>query len=427
MKKTILILTFAILFALNQTEIFAKNYCNSGGSVTAGSGNESSEVNVKTATGYYNRAIAEFGYGNIPAAIENMNKAIELKPDYGDALSYRGYFYKLQNQNDKSISDYLAANKIKNNINGYFTAVPYALTGNKDEAFKWLDIAIAGPDNKPSLDAIINDKDLESLHSDPRWNTFIKKDWFSAYEKLINEGNNKITANDLDGALSVWNKAIETEPKNDIAYGQRAITYIRKGDAENAMKDLNEAIRLKPENSTYYGNRAYIYKELGKNKEALSDYDKAIQLDPQNMVYADRAIIKEKINMSDPSVADDLKTHLDAYYNDDFYSFYLGTNYFINNKMNESINYLSKAISIKPEGDYYLMRGKAYFANKEIDKAINDYGEAINIKNDDGEAYYFRGTAKGEKLDKDGACSDWRKAESLGYKDPNGYIRDICK
>jgi len=88
---------------------------------------------------------------------------------------------------------------------------------------------------------------------------------------------------------------------------------------------------------------------------------------------------------------------------------------------------LSKAISIKPEGDYYLMRGKAYFANKEIDKAINDYGEAINIKNDDGEAYYFRGTAKGEKLDKDGACSDWRKAESLGYKDPNGYIRDICK
>jgi len=427
MKKAILILSFATLFSFNQNKIVASNLSKSELTFSNSKANVNpDDVKNKTANGYFNRALAEFGYGNIPAAIENANKAIELKPEFKEALSYRGYFYKLSNDNEKAIADYLTANKLENNINGYFIAVPYALTGNKDEAFKWMEVAFTGPENKPTMEAILADKDLESLHSDPRWNTFINKEWFSASEKLVFEGNNKITANDLDGALESFNKAIQSESTNHVAFGQRAITYIRKGDAENAMNDLNEAIRLKPDNSTYYGNRAYIYKELGKYTQALADYDKAIQLDPQNMVYADRAIVKENININDGSIVDDFITHIDAFYNDDFYTFYLGTHFFIINNMNEALNYLNKAISIKPEGDYYLMRGKANFAAKNIEKAISDYSEAINIKSDDGEAYYFRGTAKGEKLDKYGACDDWKKAESLGYKDPNGYIRDIC-
>ncbi|MBC7863778.1 MAG: tetratricopeptide repeat protein [Bacteroidia bacterium] len=385
------------------------------------------DVKIKTATGYYNRALAEFSYQNVQTAIDNLTKAIELRPDYADALSYRGYFYHLNNQNEKSINDYLAANKIKNNINGYFIAVPYALTGKKDEAFKWLEMAFTGPENKPSMAAVMNDKELESLHSDARWTALIKKEWFSEYEKLINDGNNKTNANDLAAALEIWNKAVALDPKQAAAYDARAINYLRQGNAEKAVKDLTEAIKLKPENSSYYGNRAYMYKELKKYTEALADYNKAIELDPQNMIYAERAMVKEKLNSKDASVADDFKTHLDAFYKDDFYAFFLGSNYFLNNNMPDAITYLSNAIAIKGEAEYYKLRGKAYFINKNFEKALTDFDVAVSLKPEDGEAWYFRGTTRGEQRNRDGACADWRKAVSLGYQDSNGYINSICK
>jgi tetratricopeptide (TPR) repeat protein len=386
------------------------------------------EVTIKTATGYYNRAMAEFGYNNIDAAMQNLDKAIELKPDYADALSYRGYFYNMKQQYDKAIADYQAAEKLKKNVNGYYIACPFALKGNKEEAFKWIEAALTAAENKPLISAIINDKELDNLHSDPRWNTLISKDWYSAYEKLVNEGNKKTADKDLPGALECWNKAVALEPKNDVAYGQRAINYIYQGNFEKALADVNEAIRLKPDNSTYFGNRAYIYKELKRNNEALADYNKAIQLDPQNMVYADRAVVKESVNSKDASAADDLKTHIDSYYKDDYNIFYLASYYYMMDNMSEAIKYLDKAVAAnQSEFQYYKLRAKAYMISKNHAKAISDFSAAISLNPKDGESYYSRGVCKAEQLDKAGACTDWRAAENAGYADPNGYIKSLCK
>ncbi|MBA3666017.1 MAG: tetratricopeptide repeat protein [Bacteroidetes bacterium] len=382
----------------------------------------------QTAVEYYNRAMAEFSYNNSFGAMENINKAIVLKADYADALSYRGYFHHLSKEYDKAIADYLAADKLKHNVNGYFIACPYAVKGNTAEAFKWLEVSLSTAENKAVLSAIINDKDLTSLHGDPKWKELINKKWYTEYEMLMNEGNDKTNAKDLPGALIAWNKAIALDSKNDKAYGARAINHLYQGNFDKALTDLNEAIRLSPSNSSYFGNRAYVYKELKKNNEALLDYNKAIQLDPQNMVYADRAMVKFILNQKDPGVASDLKMYLDCYYKDDFNFYLLGNYYYGIDNMPEAIKALDKAISINnQQGGYYMKRGSAYFISKQNAKAIEDYSAAIQLNGKDGEAYYSRGTAKGESRDKVGACEDWRKAQDLGYADPNGYIRDICK
>jgi tetratricopeptide (TPR) repeat protein len=378
-------------------------------------------------TNYYNRGMAEFAYNNIPAAIELMNKAIELKPDYADALAYRGYFYNMTNQYDKAISDYVAAEKIKKYVVGYPMACPYALTGKKDEAFKCLEIALSAAEDKANIGSIINDAELTSLHSDPRWNTLISKDWYSAYEKLINEGNKKISEKDLNGALTCWNKAISLEPKKHTAYGSRALTYINQGNLNDALYDLTEAIRLKPTNSTYYGNRAYVYKELGKRTEAMADYDKAIELDPQNMVYGDRAMMKFGINQKDPGVEADLKLYLECFYKDDFNHFLLGTYYDRNGNFKEAIASFDKAITLNnTTPDYFTARGYAYFSDKQYAAAIEDFSTTIKLAPTKGEAYYARGVVYGEQKNKTLACMDWKKAESLGYKDTNGYIKSLC-
>lgn len=387
-------------------------------------------VKFQTAVAYYNRGLAEFGYGDVDAALENMNKAISLKADYADALSYRGYFHKLKNELDAAIADYQKADALKPNVNGYFMAVPYALKGQKDEAFKYLELSLYGPDNKPLIATLIDDADLKTLQDDPRWKTLIEKPWYSAYEKLVNEGNDKMNAGEFAEAITIYGKAIKADMTSDAAYGQRALAYYRLGDMKSAEIDLTMAINLKPL-SVYYGNRAYMRKEQQKSKEALEDYNKAIELDPQNMVYADRAMVKEGMDYYDATVAEDLQFYLDAFYKDDYYAFILGSNYFINGKYNSAVTYLSQAIGYKAEAEYYKLRGKAYFAMKTENKslvqnAIDDFNSCINMKPSDGEAFYFRGMSKAEQLDKTGACSDWYKAQNLGYKDPNGYIEAIC-
>jgi tetratricopeptide (TPR) repeat protein len=49
----------------------------------------------------------------------------------------------------------------------------YAHRGEKDEAFKWLELALENKDG--SLLEILNYPEFKSLYGDPRWNTFINK------------------------------------------------------------------------------------------------------------------------------------------------------------------------------------------------------------------------------------------------------------
>lgn len=67
----------------------------------------------------------------------------------------------------------------------------------------------------------------------------------------------------------------------------------------------------------------------------------------------------------------------------------------------------------------YEKRSGAYFYVKEFEKAINDFSKLIELNKGDLGLYYFmRGLCKTliVKEDVDGACSDIKKAVSLGYK-----------
>ncbi|MCD6069096.1 MAG: hypothetical protein K0S33_3922 [Bacteroidetes bacterium] len=403
---------------------FGSSFASAGGIIPVVTG---SIAETYTAVDYYNQSLAELNYGNNAAAMEKMNKAIELKSDYADALSYRGYFHHLAKEYDLAITDYLAADKLKHNINGYFIASSYAKAGKKEEAFKWLEVSLTIAENKALLNSIINDPDLESLKGEAKWKEIVAKDWYTPYEKIIAAGNAKMEQKDLAGAMVEWNKAIALEPANDIAYGKRGLNYIYEENYDKALTEINEAIRLKA-SSVYYGNRAYIYKKQKKFKEALADYDKAIELDPQNIVQGDMAMVKFTVDQTDPSIATDLKKYLSYYYKDDFNFYFLGIYYYGVNNFMESANTLNKAIALKnDEPDYYVKRAQAYFGLKFLSQAEDDCTKAINLRADNGAAYYLRGTINGEQVKKAEACADWKKALELGYEDVNGYYKSICK
>jgi len=72
-----------------------------------------SSVYAETADEYYNRGLAQSRQGNLPEAISDYTKAIEIKPDYAEAYYNRGLAYGRQGNHPQAISEYTKAIEIK--------------------------------------------------------------------------------------------------------------------------------------------------------------------------------------------------------------------------------------------------------------------------------------------------------------------------
>jgi tetratricopeptide (TPR) repeat protein len=374
---------------------------------------------------YYNKANAQVQYQNYSEAISLLTSALGLKPDYADAYALRGDCYYYTKAYDKAISDYEKDLTLKKNRSAYNLACSYALSGKKDAAFKALE-ANLGSEYKLRMSHVTQDADLESLKADPRWESLIKKKWYTPYEDLINEADVKVVNNDPGTALTLLTNAIELEPTNPKGYARRALVNLRSENISGALEDLDMAIKYDPQRSEYYGNRGYVNNQLRNSKEALADYEKAIKLDPSNLVYYDLGIARY-MNGDKAGALDAIRKHIDYFGRDELGYYFGGIIASETELFNEAIRYFNKGISINEKmPEFYMKRGDVYFIMKQYQDAVTDYSKVIELDGSNGGAYYIRGNAKASLMDKSGACEDWKKAESLGFEDSNGYIRDLC-
>jgi tetratricopeptide (TPR) repeat protein len=374
---------------------------------------------------YYNRANVQLQYKNYNDAITLLDQALIFKRNYAEAFAMKGDCYYYLKDYPNAIENYKKAGKIKENLGSYNLACTYALSGLANEAFKTLE-ANLGSEYKLRMTHVAQDGDLQSLHADPRWEPLTKKQWYSPYEALLNDAEVSLNGDDLNAAIELLSKAIQMDPKKATAYGTRAICHLRNSDFQKSLEDLNEAITLDPK-SMYYGNRAYANNKLGNIPAALADYEKSVQLDPTNLVYYDLAIARYQ-NGKKQSALTAMQKHI-SYYPKDEMGLYFGG--IITSELevfDESLSYFNKALEVNNTiPDIYLKRGDVFFLTKKFKEAVTDYSKVIELDPKNGGAYYVRGNAKGSLYDKKGACEDWRKAEELGFKDANGYIRDLCK
>lgn len=80
----------------------------------------------------------------------------------------------------------------------------------------------------------------------------------------------------------VLSKIIELNPKDSMAYFDRAIMRENLGDTIGAISDLTKAIEIDPKSADNYFLRGMFYKNSNKHKEALSDFEKVNHLDNGN-------------------------------------------------------------------------------------------------------------------------------------------------
>jgi tetratricopeptide (TPR) repeat protein len=135
---------------------------------------------------------------------------------------------------------------------------------------------------------------------------------------------------DLPAAIADFTEAIRLDPKNAMAYFNRAFARQNKGDLEGAIADYNEVIRLDPKNANAYLNRGLAKTNPGvrnggkkprrsevaaaqkRSAEAMADYTEASRLyteairdDPNNsLAYEYRAAAKDQLGDKDGAAQD---------------------------------------------------------------------------------------------------------------------------
>lgn len=209
---------------------------------------------------------------------------------------------------------------------------------------------------------------------------------------------------------------------NAVAWQERALRKINKGDVDGAIADLNEAIRMKPEEVGNYLNRGVAKQQKKDWDGALADFNKAAQLKPNlPQIYNNRGIIRQEKGDLVGALADFQESirlnpkNLNTYTN-------LALLHIARGEIELAWGNLNKALELNPlYAPPYFYRGKIRHEKRELDAAIVEFTQAIALNPQHAEVYLWRGHSKARKNDIAGALADYTQAVRLDPKNIEYY------
>ena len=301
--------------------------------------NEAIKINPNTYKAYYRRSWTYKSLGRIEAALDDLNKVIELSPKTSVYYySNRASLYETLKQYDKALDDY---NKMIE----------------------------------------LNPKNSRGYHGRA-----------SLYEKL----------NQKEKAIEEYTRAIKAEPTGALDYYCRADLYEKLGQYDKAIADLTKMIELNPQEDwiqlrrvhSYY-HRAELYVKLNQRDKALAGLTECINIETDEAekakAYDNRGdFYKFTLNQEDKANTDYLKavdfyTKAIASSNDTkkLFSCYTwrASLYEKIKQYDEAIADLTKAIELEPRRYYgYERRGNLYKKMHWYIEALADYAKAIEME-----------------------------------------------
>ena len=88
-------------------------------------------------------------------------------------------------------------------------------------------------------------------------------------------------------AMKYIEKAIELNPINHRAWGDKGFLLKQLGELETALLCINKAISIKADYTVAWYNKGVILGLMGKFREAIACYNETLKFDP-NHIYAKR-------------------------------------------------------------------------------------------------------------------------------------------
>jgi len=251
-----------------------------------------------------NRGIIYFEEGRMPQALADYDKVIKLDDNVAEAFYNRGNVFLKQNNLSRAILDYDLAIKLNPRYAEAYTNLGSICVRQGDwvRALFYYNKAI---DIYPR---VMFPSDfhvwLEGIKNSSVG--FLTKSHFDSYaDAYYNRGCVYDRLGNLTQALSDYNMAVEINPGHADAYNNRGYIYSRQGYFDQAISDFNKAIEINPNIAGYYYNRGVPDSKLGNIAQAIADFSRAIALNPEYAdAYYNRAIFYYELKEYTLSLAD---------------------------------------------------------------------------------------------------------------------------
>jgi tetratricopeptide (TPR) repeat protein len=232
----------------------------------------------------------------------------------------------------------------------------------------------------------------------------------------------------METAIPYFSQRIEQNPKDVLAYNQRAILWKDKKDYDKALADYDHAIRLDPKQGVHFHNRGAMWAARQQHEKSLADFDEALRLKPNYLLSLRlRGQSYLALKEYDNAIADfDKAIEINPKFAGLFYD--RGNTWAAKKDDAKALADFTQAIRLDPkEAPPFRARALAFLRSKDYPKALADFVEAIRVNPKYAQAHadqaWLLATCADDRY-RDGqrAVAAARKAcELSGWKTP-GYL-----
>jgi protein O-mannosyl-transferase len=175
-----------------------------------------------------------------------------------------------------------------------------------------------------------------------------------------NRGNLYLKENDFASALDCFNGAINLNAVDDEAYGGRGNVYFNTGKTDLALADYRKSLGLKPKSALVLDNLGTAFLAKQMYDSAFNCFNKALAIDSNfHPSYRNRGYTYMMFGDYKKALQDFTKFFTYKEDNPEIYNF-AGTCYRQLGNPQESVKFISKAISIEQRGEFYANRANSY-------------------------------------------------------------------
>lgn len=297
-------------------------------------------------------------------ALDAYNQAVELKPEYAEALLGQGNSLLELKRYEEALEAYDKAIQIQPNYveawNGRGKGLDYLQ--RYEAAINAFDSALK-----------IQQNNLEA--------------W-------TNKGNLQIKLQQYTEAIASFDKAVKIKPNYSPAWYRRGLALHNLRRYQEAVESYDKAVEFKPDSSESWYQRGNALINLQKYKEAVESYDKAVQFQPnlytawysKGSALSNLRQYKEAVASFDQAVK----------FNPNDYETWYSRGWALHQlqRYEEAVASYDKAVKLQRNSSkaWYNL-GNSLYNLKEYQEALNCYNRAVENKPDYSEAWYSRGNA----------------------------------
>jgi len=186
--------------------------------------------------------------------------------DGGDWYS-RGMEHHNNEEYDEAIAAFRKSIELghREDAASYNIACGYALKGDADRAFEWLDRAI--DEGFGVSDYLGKDDDLDSLRSDPR---------YAQYRQKARDAKGSASRKETERAVAKYDRLAETDPKNGQAWYKAGYQLYQAGEHDRAAKAFQRSAELGHSEGASLYNAACMLSLKGDRRGAIDHLERAI-------------------------------------------------------------------------------------------------------------------------------------------------------